>query len=80
MDILLMAVNKRPERTLRSTWTRQKEPGKTAEEASGCVRPERVNKWLNSMIEYVDGDNGYFPASKNVGGGYKQYRFEYRPA
>jgi hypothetical protein len=28
---------------------RQKEPGKTSEGTSGCVAPEQVNKWLNSM-------------------------------
>jgi hypothetical protein len=68
MDRLLMAVKKRPERALRSTWTRQKEQGKTIEEASGCVWPQRVNKWPNSMLEYVDGNVGYFPASRNPGG------------
>jgi hypothetical protein len=29
---------------------RQKEPRKTTEETSGCVRPERVNKWPKSLI------------------------------
>jgi hypothetical protein len=29
---------------------RQKEPRKTTEETSGYVRPERVNKWPNSLI------------------------------
>jgi hypothetical protein len=28
----------------------QKEPRKITEENSGCVRPERVNKWFNSLI------------------------------
>jgi hypothetical protein len=29
---------------------RQKEPRKTIEEASGCVRSERDNKWPKSLI------------------------------
>jgi hypothetical protein len=29
---------------------RQKEPRKTTEETSACVRPERVNRWPNSLI------------------------------
>jgi hypothetical protein len=29
---------------------RQKEPRKPFEETSGCVRPEWVNKWPNSLI------------------------------
>jgi hypothetical protein len=29
---------------------RQKEPGKTIEESSGCVRPELDNKWPNAMM------------------------------
>jgi hypothetical protein len=33
---------------------RQKEPRKVVEEASGCVRPERVSKWPNSVtISYI---------------------------
>jgi hypothetical protein len=27
----------------------QKEPGKTTEQTSGCVRPGWVKQWLNSM-------------------------------
>jgi len=29
---------------------KQKEPGKTTEETSECVRLERVSKWANFMI------------------------------
>ena len=29
---------------------KQKEPGKTFKETSGCMRPERVNQWPNSML------------------------------
>jgi len=29
---------------------RQEETGKTFEASSGCVRPERVNKWLNCVL------------------------------
>jgi hypothetical protein len=29
---------------------KQKEPRKTTEDTSGCVRPEWVNKWSNSLI------------------------------
>jgi hypothetical protein len=29
---------------------RQKKPGETVKETSGCVRLERVNKWLHSML------------------------------
>jgi hypothetical protein len=29
---------------------RQKEPRKTIKETSGCVRPERVNKWPSSLV------------------------------
>jgi hypothetical protein len=32
------------------TSQKQKEPRKTIEETSGCMRPERVNKWPNSLI------------------------------
>ena len=32
---------------------RQKKPGETVEETSGCVRPERVRKWPNSMMMTV---------------------------
>ena len=28
----------------------QKEPVKIIEETSGCVRPERINKWPNYML------------------------------
>jgi hypothetical protein len=35
--------------TLLPDW--QKEPGKMFEETSGHVRPERANKWPNSMID-----------------------------
>jgi hypothetical protein len=35
--------------TLFPNW--QKESWKTFEETSGCVRPERVNKWPNSMTD-----------------------------
>jgi len=28
----------------------QKKPGETTEETSGCVIPERINKWPNSTI------------------------------
>jgi hypothetical protein len=29
---------------------RQKKPNKSTEETSGCVRPERVKEWPNSLI------------------------------
>jgi hypothetical protein len=35
--------------TLFPNW--QKEPWQNFEEASGYMRPERVNKWPNSMID-----------------------------
>jgi hypothetical protein len=30
---------------------RQKEPRKTTDDTSGCVRAERVNKWYSSLID-----------------------------
>jgi hypothetical protein len=48
-----MAVRKRAERAFRSTWTRQKEAGKTTEETSACARPECVNQWHDSMIDRI---------------------------
>jgi hypothetical protein len=33
-----------------SSAKRQKKPNKSIEETSGCVRPERVKKWPNSLI------------------------------
>jgi hypothetical protein len=35
--------------TLFPNW--QKESWQTFEEASGCVRPERFNKWPNTMTD-----------------------------
>jgi len=35
----------------------QKESWQTFEETSGYVRPERVNKWPNSMTDDDDDDN-----------------------
>jgi hypothetical protein len=32
------------------TYEAFQKPGKTIEETSWCVRPERVNKWPNSML------------------------------
>jgi hypothetical protein len=43
--LLLSTVNE----TLLPNW--QKEPWQTFEEASGYMRPERVNKWPNSMTD-----------------------------
>ena len=30
---------------------RQKEPGETNEEPSGCMRPEWINRWPSHMID-----------------------------
>jgi hypothetical protein len=35
----------------------QKEPRQAYDEASGHVRPERVNKWPNSMNDSDDNDD-----------------------
>jgi hypothetical protein len=37
-------------RLIKTTPQRQKEPRKITEEISGCVRPELVNRWPNSLI------------------------------
>jgi hypothetical protein len=36
---------------------RQNAPGKTTADILGCVRPEWVNKWPNSMIVLHDDDD-----------------------
>jgi hypothetical protein len=38
----------------------QKESWQTFEDTSGCVRPERVNKWPNSMTYMMMMMNEYF--------------------
>jgi hypothetical protein len=43
--------NRMPRNRLPRIMKRQKEPWQTFEEASGYVRPERVNKWPNSMTD-----------------------------
>jgi hypothetical protein len=43
-------INRMPRNRLPRLTTPQKEPRKTTEETSGGVRPERVNKWPNSLI------------------------------
>ena len=45
-----MLRNRLPRLTEKLHAKRQKEPGETTEEASGYVRPERVNKWPNCMM------------------------------
>ena len=50
MHVNRMPRNRLPRIAKKTTDQRQKEPGETNEETSGCVRPERVSKWPNSMI------------------------------
>jgi hypothetical protein len=42
--------NRLPRLTKKPHPKRQKEPRKTTEETSGCVRPERANKWPSFLI------------------------------
>jgi len=53
-DIQLIIIN----RLLRTK--RQDEPGRTTEKTSGCERPERVSKWLDSDDDDDDGDLLHF--------------------
>jgi hypothetical protein len=41
---------------------RQKKPGKTAEETSGCVRPEQVTKWHVSYTMMMITNNAVLSA------------------
>jgi hypothetical protein len=48
-NINRMPLNRLPSFIKKITLQKQKEPRKTTEETSGCVGPERVNKWLQLL-------------------------------
>jgi hypothetical protein len=47
---ILQHVNRMPRKRLPRLEKKENYTRKTTEETSGCVRPERVNKWPNSWI------------------------------
>jgi hypothetical protein len=49
VERIILRTIRRTNETLFPNW--QKEPWQTFEENSGYMRPERVNKWPNSMTD-----------------------------
>jgi hypothetical protein len=54
---------------IKATQQRQNKPRKTIEEISGCVRPERANKWPNSLIATSSSSSSSYGSTADFGHG-----------